>query len=501
MEFSQEISRVSRLCMPMCQRTVNTDISEDMTIPDYYPEIRRVLCLSEALPSPAAFVGGGRVELSGVADYTLIYVSGDGQLCSAPLSAEYSLQLPLENISEFELSEGVTVMAHSNADSSTVRLMAPRRLQLRSHVSTTVSAWGKRDCAGEELGVESPEAIQRLMAECSCAEVVCESSDPITLEDEYRLPEGARIAHARGNVVIRNASSDGEAIRISGELIVRMLIMKDGEERAESVTRRIKLEAETELDGVSVDSGAPVRVDGEVTQLDLGVESEDGSVSIKADVVLRVCAVTERTVEYTRDLYSTKQSCRVKTVQRRLPVLMANGRGEASISQRISLGELGIPEDAQVIDSLGRVVLSGLGQEDGQGYIEGECICSVIYRSEGEISCCEVRCPVKYELDSDGEVESLDATGETVELKARLEGDSLELDGQIAVCYTALGSKTVEMLESAELGEELPATVGQWTVCYVTDGDDSWSIAKRYRVRPEDIKGDPSTDRLVMIER
>ena len=45
-----------RLSMPMCKRVVNTDISEDVILPDYYPEIRRVLCVRENMQ--CARIGG-----------------------------------------------------------------------------------------------------------------------------------------------------------------------------------------------------------------------------------------------------------------------------------------------------------------------------------------------------------------------------------------------------------------------------------------------------------
>ena len=87
MDFSQEIGG-ARFCMQICNRVINTDISEDFTLPDYNPEIRRALYVKESMLPPAKFISGNKLDVNGVVDYTLVYISNEGKLCSAPLSAE-----------------------------------------------------------------------------------------------------------------------------------------------------------------------------------------------------------------------------------------------------------------------------------------------------------------------------------------------------------------------------------------------------------------------------
>ena len=68
MEMKQELDMTQRLSMPMCQRVVNSDIAEDFTLPDYYPEIRRVLYVKEDIPVPARFTSGNKIDVNGVVD-------------------------------------------------------------------------------------------------------------------------------------------------------------------------------------------------------------------------------------------------------------------------------------------------------------------------------------------------------------------------------------------------------------------------------------------------
>ena len=73
MKIGEELGD-SRITMSLTQRDLNTDISEDVTLPDYLPEIRKVLYVRESALPPAKFISGGKVDVSGVIDYTLIYV-------------------------------------------------------------------------------------------------------------------------------------------------------------------------------------------------------------------------------------------------------------------------------------------------------------------------------------------------------------------------------------------------------------------------------------------
>ena len=63
-----QASNDCRIVMPIAQRDVNTDISEDFTLPDYNPEIRKVLYLRTSILPPARFVSGNKIDVSGVVD-------------------------------------------------------------------------------------------------------------------------------------------------------------------------------------------------------------------------------------------------------------------------------------------------------------------------------------------------------------------------------------------------------------------------------------------------
>ena len=490
-----------RVTMPLVWRDVNTDISEEMTLADYYPEIRKMLYLRCSLLPPSKFISGNKIDVNGVADYTVVYLSADGQICSVPFLAEYSFSLPIENMSEFEISEGVTVMAHSVCESSSVRVSSPRRLQIRSHLRTSLGAWGKRICAAQINGIENGDSIERLSASLRSIECFCESSDVITLTDEYRLPElNSRVSVAEGRVSISDYRTEEDGIRVRGEILIDLLI-STCEGCPEAVQRKLPFDVTTELDGIELGDDISLRVSGNVT--DLSVNVEEDTAQIEANAVLEICCFGTRELEYTADVFSVEQKCECQYRELDIPNLLYNGRLSHTQSDRVSAEELGLFDDARIVDVHAYAVVEGIDREEEKIKLRGTCKYNVVYERGGEYASSEVKLPFACDLDIESfdELTGFDAIVDDITVRAKRDGDFISFDPQMALSATLWGIEKVRILESAEFGEPIEKQNSAFIVCYPTPEDNAWSIAKRYSVRQCDISGDPAEDRFLMIER
>ena len=491
-----------RITMPLVWRDVNTDISEEMTLADYYPEIRKMLYLRCSLLPPSKFISGNKIDVSGVADYTIVYLSADGQICSAPFLTEYSFSLPVENMNDFEIGEGVTVMAHSVCESSSVRVSSPRRLQIRSHLRTSLGAWGKRLCSEEITNLENCESVERLGATLVSTECFCESSDVITLSDEYKLPnESAGVTVAEGRVSIKDYRIEEECVRMKGDVMVELLICSS-EGRSETVTRKLPFDVSTELDGVDISEDCSLRVSGNVT--DLSVNVEDGNAQIEANAVLEICCFGTKELEYTADLFSVEQECTCHYRDLEIPKLIYNGNISFAQTDKISVEDMGIFDDAELVDARAYATVEGIERDEAKISLRGTCKYNLVYARNGEYASAEAKLPFRCELDAKNtywEIISFDAIVDGIGTRAKRDGDYISFDTQMDICATLWGSEKVRTVESADFGEALEKHNSAFIVCYPTSEDDLWSIAKRYSVRQCDVSGEPAQDRFLMIER
>lgn len=490
----------ARINMPLVKRDISSDISEDFTLADYLPEIRKVLYVKENLLPPAKFISGNKIDVNGVIDYTLVYVSGEGRLCSAPFSAEYSFALPLENLSDFEISEGLTVMAHSLCISSSVRVSSPRRLQLRSHIRTSVNVFGKMLCSTRICGLDGQSRVERLRKSAECAELFCESSELITLEDEYELSSpDCEVAVAEGIVSIASSSCKDDTVRVSGELCVKLAILRE-DKRIEKVYRKIPFEAETDLDGVELGEGVLCRAFGVLSELTVNVE--EGMAKIEANIVLEVCCADNRKFEYTKDIYSTEQRVECGVRRYALPSLLFNESKKISGSDSVGAEESTMPEGAEIVDTSALAYLEKVSLRGGKYIFEGAVRYDAVWLLDGEYGVSQLKLPLVYECAAESEVtpDCFDCVCSVSDPRARREGDRLSFERDIELSATILGSCETEMLCEAEFGEKHGEAVGSFIICYPAPSDTVWSIAKRYSVLLSDVSGDPASDSFVIIE-
>ena len=427
-------------------------------------------------------------------------MSADGKLCSAPFSAEYAFSLPLENMSKFELGEGVCVMAHGACESSGVRVSAPRRLQIRSHLKTAVSAYGKMLCAENVSGMSGEGSIERLCENATSPEIFCESSDVITLQDDFSMLDvDRRISVASSNVFIGETQREEDAVRVRGEVLIELLL-SDTEAQTERMTRRLPFDVNIDLDGIELSDDSRTRVGASVT--DLVINSEDGNVRIEANMVLELCAIDERRISYTKDMYSTAQECKCSKAVYELPVMLCNKNFAFSQSERLLLEEIGIEPGVQIADVNSSAIVEGIDLNDGKYTLRGSCKYNLVLKKDGEYSAAEVKTPFRFDIDGDraGEIERYDAIAEMYGTKAKLDGTSLNIDSQIALACTLFGKDRIEAVEKAELFGECEKRTNSIIVCFPSSDDTLWSIAKRYGVLMSDVCGDIENDGFVMIE-
>ena len=64
------------------------DISEEFTLPEYEPEIKKILRVTARVLPAGKYVGGGRAEFAGSVVYGLIYRGTEGETGCVSLSSD-----------------------------------------------------------------------------------------------------------------------------------------------------------------------------------------------------------------------------------------------------------------------------------------------------------------------------------------------------------------------------------------------------------------------------
>lgn len=470
-----------RFRMPICNKTISTEISNDYTLPDYQAEIRKVLRVGVSVLPPTRFVSGNSAEFGGTLDYDLVYIGADGGIYSAPLSAEYGFSAPLEISGDFDLNEGVITVCKMNDESITARVSAPRRLSIKCRLTADVKAYGvmvKEDAAGDGA---SPESIERLVESCMISSPITLTGEMLELAGELpHASETQRVANARGYAIINECSIGGGYLDYKGEVTLSLLVCEDSDSAsAQLIRKKLPFSDRIECEELTADCKAVARAHVS----DVSITVEDSAILFTVNVLPDITAHRSEELRYTRDLYSTERACETSYEAYTLPSLLGEVSGNFSQSERLPLSESSIQHGARIVDMTCKPYAERVECDKGRYVISGNSKYSMLLETNGEFSSYELSLPFKYECGgTDERVAEYVTDLQVISTLGRIDGGNLCIDTELAVGMLFMGQNEIISVSDATFGDEIERASGEIIICYPAPDDTVWSVAKKYAV-------------------
>ncbi|MBO5415297.1 MAG: DUF3794 domain-containing protein [Clostridia bacterium] len=482
-----------RFQMPLCDKLIVTETSNDYVLPDYQPEIRRVLRVSATPLPPAKYIGGGKAEFNGTLDYQLLYIGSDGEMYSAPLTAEYAFNAPLDMSSEFDLNEGVLLIADIRDDAITARVAAPRKLNIKCRLCARVKAYGMMICEERISGEVNPMSIERLDGEFPALMTLWGIGETVELSADILLgAEDTRVVSASAEALVSDVSAAEGYADCRGEVRLTLLTCRDGSPAsAEILTRSIPFNEQIEIEGLEPNTDCR----GNAYISDLTVSVEDGKILCSMNLIPEVIAHRTVPMTYTRDIYSTENYCENAYRDYSMPTVISLPRGNFSQSERIPLSETGIQSGSRIVDVVCKPVADKLESEKNKYILSGQCKYSLLLECDGEYNASDITLPFRYEFSGDyGEPSELGADMRTLLCRARIDGDNLSIDAELSVCAELYGTQTLRAASEVRFGERVERSEGDMIICFPAPGDTVWSVSKKYFVPTSKISAPVGID-------
>lgn len=494
--------------LPLPPRELTAEVTGDFTLPDYQPEIKRLLRIGVNLLPPNRFAGGGGTDLTGSMDYYVLYVGQDGGVYCAPLSAEYRLETKGEADGGIPpVGEPMICLCDLSSDVPVGRVLAPRRLNIRCKVKARVGAYG--ECPLEAGAVEGDPTVETLTAEAAVGRLYWGMGEVLPLQDDVILSPAdgdMRVVCAEGQVMVTEAAPSMGAVNCRGEVMVKLTLapaesaaefaMETATPRAASewtvLRRKIPFSQAVETEGVT--PACTATACGYCSEI--SVEMEDGQLHVDVGVICEARAQSNETVTYVKDLYSTRResTCRYAVYPAEQALRAVNGN--FTLSDSLPLSEAGIDPTARVVDITATAIPEGLTADPAKSrcVLTGKCRCHLILLRDGEYAIAEPELPFRYEFDDSGlmrsavSLEKEDNTGAplfdgqvlVVNCRARMDGERVGIDAELAVSVRTRRPTPFTALVEALSGEEVTRHRGEYVICFPAPTDTVWSVAKRY---------------------
>ncbi len=495
------------------RETAAREVTEEFTLPDYLPEIRKILsCTAEPLPENK-YVDGPSVESSGIVVYSVLYLGDGPELCSAPLQSEYSVKIPVRGGTDGLGARDAGVM--TSCDAVTCRATGPRTLTVTSKIVTSVLATVHERAEPSVTAVSGGEKIDPTPADlmsmeylrrpvrCSTARFYGTTGD---VSGELAVPSRAgeeeivapAVVRCTGAAHVTDVTAAGNGLSVKGEVRVRVL-MSGPDGKYFSVDSSAPFEDRIDPGGdfsPEADSGGAAFA--RLASLSVG-DAGGGRFTWTAEYDIDGEIWETRDGEAVCDAYSVKYADEPDLTDVDAVRFICGIDATFSAGSSVPAGQ---SRGKTVISSTGRVTGCRADvRDDGTVVFSGNCTVTAILAGDGSASSEDVTFPVKYERSAPAHDSGISvapdvrAVMKVISSSARLDGDRLSADAEIAIEASASARERIRTVSGVTLKKDEPAeTDGNVIRLYYPDeGETAWDIAKRYRVSPESVSGDNPT--------
>ena len=467
--------------IPICDKSVTSELSGDFTLPDYQPEIKRLLKIWASVLPASKYIGESGAEFAGNIDYYVLYTGSDNEVYCAPLGAEYKIDVPVDHSSDVRVVN-MTGEISILPDMISGRVTSPRKLNIKCRLKSRAQIYGDIPIDNGFVGVGDGGENQVLMAQSQVARAIFGTGEMLRLSDEMIVDTrqgDIRVICAEGRTMISELSCANGAVSCRGDLYLKLLMARESGGDPYTSTRKIPFSQIITLDGA--DSSCTASAAASVCEMSISVE--ENKIDIDVGIMTEVCARKSESIAYVKDVYSTARQCQCEYKEMTLPSAIGSHTGNFTLSDSVTLEEAGISPDSVIIDSTGTAICDGITFEDGKSVMSGKAKFNLLMRRDGEYSCCDVELPFRYVCSVGvGACEESRASYEpsVISTRARIDGERLGIDAEIGVRGGAWRMGQIRMLDGISFGEEFERSGGDYVRCYPSPDDTLWSVAKRY---------------------
>ena len=459
----------------------------DLTLPDYCPDIERILSCTLDPKVYMCSVSGDRLSIEGGACVRILYLDGDrGCLRTYEATRPFSESLPLKG----DVAD-CTVSAQAKPEYINCRALSPRKLSLHGAFSlcAKVTVPCEISCCGYEDGGDLQVKSERLTASSLCG--LCSDVFPVQEDVPVSAKSGiSSLLSCRVNAKITEVKAIRGKIMLSAELRPEIMALCGVEKpEAECMSYSVPVSRVIDCEGVTEDAV----IDSELSVLSADVrlsdDAPDGAPLLLLDAKLCFNALCyeEKDLDVLCDAFSTER----ETVLKEEPFSCRSGIICRSFTD-VGKANVGVDDEiGRVIDVHCEKLTASVVQHDSSMQIFSKLCVGILYENgEGEKRCVERDAEFSYTPDTEG-------CGEVLRLKACLDSLSyrltdsrhIELRAELLYRMTLCRRVSCTAVTAVSADDDAPArSKDSALILYYTDADDTvWDISKRFCSRPDDV--------------
>lgn len=491
-------SQSVRVTKPLLRQTLEQPFDEQFTLPDYCPDIRRVLKCRVTPKIAQKSAVGGCINLDGVVSLSLIYVDADGGIRS------YESQSTFTRSVEFSCDcDDIAITTACRTDYCNCRAKSERIFEVHAAMSISVTA---RSCTDKNIITDIDEqSVQMKRGSTPAVMPQGRAEKYLLINDEVSLPDKCpsirNVLRHDVVAVIKDKKIVGSKIVLKGEIIMNVLYFGEETADCERFSDSIPFSQILDIQGVTEDCTCVA--DAELISAELtprtGMSGDMRVISVSAKLCLTASAYCVGDVPYITDAYSTKYEIELDTDEVCFERVAASYCEPYEVKKTL---DIPVQQGSKIVDMWCYTALLGCSGGDSEISAKGNVTyCIIIRDGAGE--------PAYYERIYDFECKipasippayELKCTADVVSCSGFITPDGVEVKAELMIACDIIEQTKCRVITEATLGNErkrrhAPSSV---IVYFATQGESVWDIACRYSTSPEAIASvnSLSTDKI-----
>ncbi|MDR0531115.1 MAG: DUF3794 domain-containing protein [Oscillospiraceae bacterium] len=462
-------------------------VDGDITLPEYCPDIIRILKCTVEPSIHSAQASGERVAVEGAARVHVLYAAEDGTLQS------FEQTYPFARTADIPGAEGAAVRATVKTEYANARAVSPRRLDVHGLLSIALNVLRRREDA--ILTQVSGGGIQALggTVNLSSLEALHGTTFQMNevIEVEPNLPPVDQILSRQAVVIPTEMKAIKNKLLIKGNLEVRLTYSSRGAKEPITITHIMPLSQIIEAPGVSEQTANTLRL--RVNSLDITPKPDTNGAARLLDIAARVAADVKGyapvELPVVKDAYSTQGGIALDTRRLESRELAETFRDTFTAKEGFDFGSGGI-QSVQLLT--GDLLPPVVAVKDDGLHANGKIKLSIVYLDgAGQIASAEKELPYSFRraMKQGGKNLAADLDIDLLNLQETVSGDHLDVRAELAATgeTTAAAAHTVVNAVSANEEEALPKR-SPLTIYFASSGEPVWDIAKRYRTTVDAVR-------------
>ncbi len=457
------------------------EVGGEYTLPDYLPQIKRILRTDCQVLGGNQFQRGEETEVSGAVRYYVLYLDEEGNPASYTVDGDFVGVIPT--------GDGVEVMALPHIEGYSCRPLGPRRLSLKGTVK--LGCLSTTRCEKENPLPEGDASLEVLKRSLKQGYTEFLNITDVALTDTLSCEAGSRVLSVEGSPMFREVKAEAGGIRVRGEVFVTLLMMGD---MSGPYSLKTKMPFEEFLPGSTFAPGDMAVAYGTMKEVSPTVSEGEAGGTLTLDCLLDIWAVgaTNQEWEWVEDLYSTKHPVAVTGEHINVRWYPGMQMANYTVDVGCDTAQMECHGAERILDSRGYVTVDSCSWQNGEMTVEGSLKVSLLTMGEkGYIPCSfgtpyKVRVPLREGISKDAKAE---VYATCVQTACRMEGEQIRGESEVQFSiifkkedtYRVVGRVDVDTETTYETNEEIVRAV------YLGDGDSLWSICKEYHVPMEDV--------------